>query len=277
MDVKLTTHINSTNVIANNIKALRKKHALTQGNLADKMGIKRSLIGAYEEGRAEPRINNLLKLSEVFGVPIDTLVQQDLSDPSAQLVSRATGSQLRVLSVTVDDQGEDQVQWVPQKAAAGYLNGYADTEYLQELPRFKLPNLPRGSTYRAFELNGDSMLPLQSGTIVVGKYVEDWLSIRSGGTYVLLTNNEGIVYKRVFNYVEESQKLFLVSDNRSYAPYEISIDQVLEVWSAQAFISVSFPDPTADAQLSLEKTDGDGDGVAAGSHQDEEIGTTDNY
>jgi hypothetical protein len=100
------------------------------------------------------------------------------------------------------------------------------------------------------------MLPLQSGTIVVGKYVEDWKSIRSGGTYVLLTNNEGIVYKRVFNYVEESQKLFLVSDNRSYAPYEVSIDQVLEVWSAQAFISVSFPDPTTDAQLSLEKLTG---------------------
>ena len=256
MDVKLTAHINSMNVIAGNIKALRKKHGLTQGTLADKMGIKRSLIGAYEEGRAEPRINNLLKLSEVFAVPVDTLVQQDLSEPSAYSITRASGSQLRVLSVTVDDSDEDQVQWVPQKAAAGYLNGYADTDYLQELPRFRLPNLPRGSTYRAFELNGDSMLPLQSGTIVVGKYVEDWKSIKNGGTYVLLTNNEGIVYKRVFNYVEESQKLYLVSDNRSYAPFEVSIDQVLEVWSAKAFISVTFPDPTTDQQLSLEKLTG---------------------
>lgn len=256
MDVKLAPHFNSTNVIATNIKLLRKKHGLTQGALADKMEIKRSLIGAYEEGRAEPRINNLLKLSEVFGIPIDALVQLDLSEPSVHSITRASGSQLRVLSVTVDEGDEDQVQWVPQKAAAGYLNGYADTDYLQELPRFRLPNLPRGSTYRAFELNGDSMLPLHSGTIVVGKYVEDWKSIKSGGTYVLLTNDEGIVYKRVFNYVEESQKLFLVSDNRSYAPYEVSIDQVLEVWSAQAFISVSFPDPTMDSQMSLEQLTG---------------------
>ena len=244
------------NVIAKNIKALRKKIGLTQGALAEKMGVKRSLIGAYEEGRAEPRINNLVKLSEVFSTPIDALVQQDLTEPSRHALTRATGSHLRVLSITVSDEGEDQVQWVAHKAAAGYLSGYADTDYLQELPRFRLPNLPKGNTYRAFELNGDSMLPLQSGTIVVGKYVEDWKSIKNGGTHILLTSNDGIVYKRVFNYVEESQKLYLVSDNRSYAPYEIPIDQVLEIWSAQAFISVSFPDPTTDPQMSLEQLTG---------------------
>ena len=243
-------------MIGNNIKILRKQAGLTQGALAEKMGIKRSLIGAYEEGRAEPRINNLIKLTEVFNIPIDTLVQQDLSAPEQHAVSRATGSQLRVLSVTVSDEGEEQVQWVPQKAAAGYLNGYADPEYIQELPQFRLPNLPRGGTFRAFEISGDSMLPLQSGTIVVGKYIDDWRDIKSGNTYILLTDKEGIVYKRVFNYVEESQKLFLVSDNRSYAPYEVPIDDVLEVWSAQAFISVSFPDPATDPQLSLEQLTG---------------------
>ncbi|GJM30209.1 MAG: hypothetical protein DHS20C17_28440 [Cyclobacteriaceae bacterium] len=248
--------INSKDVIGSNIKTLRKQAGLTQGALADKMDIKRSLIGAYEEGRAEPRINNLVKLSEVFSLPIDALVQQDLSEPSQHTIARATGSQLRVLSVTVNEQGEDQIQWVPQKAAAGYLNGFSDPEYLQELPRFRLPNLPKGGTYRAFELTGDSMLPLHSGTIVVGKYIDDWRDIKSGDTYILLTDQEGIVYKRVFNYVNESQKLFLVSDNRGYAPYELAIDQVLEVWSAQAFISVSFPDPASDPQLSLEQLAG---------------------
>jgi transcriptional regulator with XRE-family HTH domain len=243
-------------VIANNIKILRKKAGLTQGALAEKMGIKRSLIGAYEEGRAEPRINNLMKLSEVFNLPIDTLVQQDLAHPETHALNRASGSQLRVLSVTVNEDDQDQVQWVPQKAAAGYLNGYADPEYIQELPRFKLPNLPRGGTFRAFEVTGDSMLPLHSGTIIIGKYVDDWRDIKSGNTYILLTDKEGIVYKRVFNYVEESKKLFLVSDNRSYAPYEVHIDQVLEVWAAKAFISVTFPDPAADQQLSLEQLTG---------------------
>lgn len=244
--------------IANNIKVLRKKLSLTQGALAERMDIKRSLIGAYEEGRAEPRLNNLVKLAEVLQTTVDDLIQLDLSAPdqgkSHSAVNRAAGSGLRVLSVAVDDQGVDSIPLVPQKAAAGYLNGYADGEYIQELPQFRLPNLPKGSTHRAFELIGDSMLPLLPGTIVIGRYVEDWRDIKSGNTYVLLTQQEGVVYKRVFNYIEESQKLFLVSDNRTYSPYEVGIEEVLEVWEAKAFISVSFPDPAAhDAQWSLEK------------------------
>ncbi|MDH3711432.1 MAG: LexA family transcriptional regulator [Cyclobacteriaceae bacterium] len=244
-------------IIADNIKTLRKKLGMTQGTLAEAMGIKRSLIGAYEEGRAEPRLNNLVKLAEVFQTSIDNLVQVDMSGPdggkSQSALTRAGGERLRILSVAVDDQGEDLVPLVPQKAAAGYLSGYADGEYLQELPQFKLPNLPKGGTHRAFEIVGDSMLPMPSGTIVVGRYVEDWRDIKSGDTYILLTNSEGVVYKRVFNYIDESQKLFLVSDNRSYTPYEMSIDDVLEVWAAKAFISVTFPDPSADPQWSLEK------------------------
>ncbi len=244
-------------LLANNLKALRKKMGLTQGALAERMGIKRSLIGSYEEGRAEPRLNNLIKMAEVFDTPIDHLVLVDMSVPdmgkASSLIKRASGAGLRVLSIAVAESGEDLVPLVPQKAAAGYLQGYADGEYLQELPQFKLPNLPKNASYRAFEVMGDSMLPILSGTIVIGRYLEDWHDIKSGDTYILLTREEGIVYKRVFNYIEESQKLFLVSDNRNYAPYEISIEDVLEVWAAKAFISVSFPDPGKDPQWSLEK------------------------
>ena len=66
MDVNLRPSNNSINVIGNNIKILRKKAGFTQGALAEQMGIKRSLIGAYEEGRAEPRINNLVKAIRGF-------------------------------------------------------------------------------------------------------------------------------------------------------------------------------------------------------------------
>src|SRR5690606_681388 len=139
------------------------------------------------------------------------------------------------------------------KAAAGYLNGYSDPEYIEELPKFQLPVLPKNATYRAFEINGDSMLPLQSGTIVIGKYVESARDIKNGKTYVLVTQKEGVVYKRVFNYLEENGKLFLVSDNTQYSPYEISGEEVLELWEARAYISLHFPDPSesGEEQLSL--------------------------
>ncbi len=87
------------------------------------------------------------------------------------------------------------------------------------------------------------MLPLVSGTIVIGSYVDQLKEIKSGKTYVLVTQTEGVVYKRVFNYLEENGKLYLVSDNEIYKPYEVRAEDVLEVWEAKAFISTDFPNP----------------------------------
>jgi phage repressor protein C with HTH and peptisase S24 domain len=140
---------------------------------------------------------------------------------------------------------------VPHKAAAGYLNGYADPEFVKELPHFKLPMLKQG-TYRAFEISGDSMLPILPGTVVIGEYVEDLRDLKNGKTYILVTRLEGIVYKRVFNYLHENGKLFLVSDNRQYAPYQVDGEDVIEAWAAKAYISVQFPDMRDDEEVSVE-------------------------
>lgn len=237
-----------------NIRILRKRLALTQDQFAQQLGIKRSLVGAYEEGRAEPRLELLQKMAEVFSISVDQLIGIDFStDTAPSLPSTMRGKD--VLVVTVDASQKQNIEFVPLKAAAGYLNGYADTEYVKELPHFSLPNLRQG-TYRAFEISGDSMLPLMPGTIVIGEYVEDLKNIKSGKTYVLVTQREGIVYKRVFNYLEENGNLFLVSDNRHYAPYQLSGADVIEVWVAKAYISVQFPDVADKQDVSVEQLAG---------------------
>ncbi|WP_053405322.1 LexA family transcriptional regulator [Persicobacter sp. CCB-QB2] len=233
-------------LISANIKWLRKFHHLTQGQLADALEVKRSLIGAYEEGRADPRIQNLLKITNYFGISVDQLVKEDFEGHGAEILAEKAGESAhfrgnRVLAITVDKEENENIQLVPQKASAGYLNGYMDPEYIGELPKFNLPNLNGSGTFRAFEINGDSMLPLESGTIIVGKYLDNLTQIASGKTYVVVTTKEGVVYKRVFNYLEDKSSLFLVSDNQQYSPYEVSADEVLEVWEAKAFISVKFP------------------------------------
>ena len=147
-------------LVSENIKYLRKKSGDTQGDLADKIGIKRSLVGAYEEGRADPRITNLINMAEVFDVSVDLLINTDITKMTDEQLSfnkNSRGSE--ILAITVDSEGRENVELVPQKAAAGYLNGYADPEFISELPKFHLPILPTNATYRAFEISGDSMLP----------------------------------------------------------------------------------------------------------------------
>lgn len=239
-------------LIAENIKFLRKRAGFTQEQFANEVGIKRSVVGAYEEARAEPRLQTLINIAKVLNVVADDLIAKDLTKGK----EGQPREKIKVLSITVDSDENENVELIPQKAAAGYLNGYSDPEYLSDLPRFHLPMLPKNATYRAFEINGDSMLPIPSGSIVIGKYVESLTDIKNGKTYVLLTDKEGVVYKRVFNYVEEKGSLYLVSDNKSYSAYEVPAKDVLEIWEAKAYISIEFPDPESKGELSLDKIAG---------------------
>lgn len=239
--------------INENIRFLRKQLGLTQDQFSQKLEIKRSLVGAYEEGRAEPRLELLQKMAALGGYSVDVFIGKDISQMKPY--EKKTMNTKDVVVVTVDEQSRNNIELVPVRAAAGYLNGYADPEYIKELPRFKLPILKQG-TYRAFEISGDSMLPIVPGTIVIGELVEDINSIKNGKPYVLVTSREGIVFKRVFNYLQESGKLFLVSDNRQYTPYQVDGAEVIEVWSAKAYISVNFPEGQAQGDLSVEQLAG---------------------
>lgn len=235
-------------VIPKNIKYLRKKFKYTQETFAEALSINRPSVGAYEEGRADPRLNNLSKMAELFEVSVDELINEDLTNEN-----RIPRHNVKVLAVTVDDAEEEHIQLVPTKAAAGYTNGFSDPEYLTDLPKFNLPVLPKSGTYRAFEITGDSMLPIVSGSIVVGKYIEQLNEISNGKTYVLVTRSEGVVYKRVFNYLEEKGKFYLVSDNKSYDAYELDPREIVEVWEGKAFISLEFPDPNSANELSMDQ------------------------
>lgn len=217
------------------IKSIRKANDLTQDEFAAKLGIKRSLLGAYEEGRAQPNYDVLIALSNFAGKSVDEII-------------RGEESKLQLERITITN----HIPLIPMKAAAGYRNGFPDDEYVKELPHFTLPNLGKGN-FRAFEISGDSMLPLQSGTIVVGEKVERLSQVKDGLTYILVSKTDGIVYKRVFNYLNENGMFYLVSDNGRYKPYSIDPLDISEVWSAKAFISVTFPDVVIPSKDELRK------------------------
>ncbi len=225
-----------------NLKFLRKAKGFTQDELAFEMDLKRSQIGSYEEGRAHPAYDKLAEMAKYFHISIDNIINKDLR--LMKEVPLFSDEQLntpilqpsRVLAITVDEENNENIEVVNAKAAAGYLNGYADPEYIKELQRFQLPFLPTG-TYRAFEIKGDSMQPLPSGSIVIGEYVEKIADLKDGMTYVVISKEDGIVYKRVFNKIEQDGLLVLKSDNPTYQAYNIPAQDILEIWKGVAHIS----------------------------------------
>ena len=227
-------------LLSKNLRHLRTSQNITQSELAEKLGVQRTMISAYEDGRSEPKLSALKVISELFGVCMDELLYHDIQEKGRKAVQNRD---TKILTIAVDESDRESITMVGQKASAGYLNGFADPDYMESLPQFRLPNLASNQSYRAFEIAGDSMLPMVPGTLIVGGYVDQLRDIKSGKTYILVTASEGVVYKRVFNYLEENGKLFLVSDNEHYKPYELKGEDILEVWEAKAFISTDFPNP----------------------------------
>jgi transcriptional regulator with XRE-family HTH domain len=236
---------------ASNIKFLRKRRGRTQEDVAVALNLKRSTLSGYENGVAQPGIEILVSFSRYFNMSIDTMLKIDMSRLSESQLGElergydayVRGSNLRVLTTTVNEENQENIELVPEKAKAGYATGYADPEYIGELPRFRLPFLSDRKKYRTFQLKGDSMLPIPDGSWVTGEFVQDWREIRNGKAYVVFTINDGIVFKIIENKLSSDGRLVLYSLNPVYEPYEVHINEVKEIWKFVNYISSELPDP----------------------------------
>jgi transcriptional regulator with XRE-family HTH domain len=234
-----------------NIKLLRKRRNRTQDELAHILGMKRSTLSGYENEVAEPGIQALMAFSKYFGVAVDTLIRVDLNSLSESQLSELErgndvylrGSKLRILATMVDRENEENIELVNEKARAGYTAGFADPEFIQQLPTFQLPFLSKSRKYRTFQLAGDSMLPIPDRSWVTGEFLQDWNQVVSGGAYVVLTLDEGIVFKIAENLLEKEHKLTLYSLNPVYEPFDVHSNEIKEIWRFVNYISSEIPEP----------------------------------
>ncbi len=239
---------------ATNLRHLRKRKGWSQDDLAEKLGITRSKLNAHENGKTiNPTAEDLIAFSGFFKMSIDSLLKVDMSRLSELKLrelesgndSFTTGSKIRVLATTVDRDNRENIEYVPIKAKAGYLAGHADPEFIASLPRFTLPHLPPTRSYRMFPTKGRSMLPIPEGCLVITEYVQDWFSIKDGTLCVLVLKNEGadFVFKKVENHIRNERKLVLHSLNHEeFAPYEVPVSEVLEVWRFVSYMSEVVPE-----------------------------------
>jgi transcriptional regulator with XRE-family HTH domain len=230
-----------------NLKFIRKQREWTQEEMANQLQIKRSLVGAYEEERAEPRLEVQEAICALFNISLEQFLFQDLSQQveSGDATMGSGSSYLdRRRALKSDRSGSNMpiVQFVPVKAAAGYLAGYADPEFLDELNTFTLPMLAPGD-YRAFEIIGDSMLPTPSGSVIVGEKVDSIKEVKNSNTYVVVSSADGVVYKRIITNDDNKEKLTLLSDNPLYEPYQVNSQDIVELWKAVYIINKAGAQP----------------------------------
>jgi transcriptional regulator with XRE-family HTH domain len=244
-------------MIGNNLKLLRKRLKRSQEEVAQSLGLTRSSYSGYENGVAQPGIENLIAFGDYYKVSVDELLRKDFSlfsDGDWNLLDKGfdrdiKGQKLRVLTSIVDKNEDELIELIPFKASAGYTSGYADPDYLKVLPTFTLPFLSRDKKYRSFPIQGDSMPPVVEGSFVVAEYVQNWMSIRSGTPCIVVTKNDGIVFKVVHNLLESEQSFRLCSTNPFYKPYDVHVKDILELWKFVNYISPELPEVRMDDQV----------------------------
>jgi transcriptional regulator with XRE-family HTH domain len=243
-----------------NIKLLRKRRGRTQDDVAYSLQMKRPTLSGYENEVAQPGIEVLLAFSSYFNIAIDTLVKVNLASFGENQLRQLEngydvyikGGNLRVLATTVDSSNTENIELVGEKAKAGYTTGFSDPEYIRVLPAFRLPFLSESKKYRSFQISGDSMLPIPDKSYVTGEFVLDWSSIRSHQPYIILTREEGIVFKIAENKIEDEGKLILHSLNTLYAPYDLPVNEIHEVWKFVNYISSEMPEANLEKESLME-------------------------
>ena len=238
-----------TNMIGENLKLLRKRRKISQEELATELNLTRSSYSGYENGVAEPNLENLMRFSEYFNISLDKLVKVDLnklSENEWEKINRGIevdldGKHVRILALTVDQDNNDNIELVSNQARAGYTTGFSDPEYISVLPTFNLPFLKKDRKYRTFPIKGDSMPPVSDGSYVVAEYVENWNTVKDGFPYIVVTLDDGIVFKNVYKRLSDSQTFQLCSTNPLYEPYEVHANEIVEVWKFVNYISSDMP------------------------------------
>lgn len=149
--------------IGNNIKKIRSVKNLNQSDFADLFNLKRASIGAYEEGRAEPKISTLIDIANYFGISTDDLLKKELSvnelyrfDIFRDDLIKDTKHNLTPTVIPVDIIA---VPYVSKTNKAIYLK---DRKSVSSFESINLP-LSKGLNYRAFQIEDNAMFNGASG------------------------------------------------------------------------------------------------------------------
>lgn len=232
-----------------NLKLLRHQKGLTQEQLAEEIGLSRANINNYENIVSAPPAEVMIEIAQYFRLSIDTLLTVDLTEKSQKQIDElingtdifVKGSKFRLLTTTVDSKNRDNIELVNHKAKAGYLNGLNDPEYIASLPTFQIPYLSKDKKYRMFQIEGDSMLPIPNKSYITAEYFNDWTLLKDGTPCVVVTRDEGIVFKLVYNKYKNNRSFILRSLNSSYPEYEVAAKEIYEIWRMVNYTTNEIP------------------------------------
>ena len=236
--------------VGKNIRKLRTVKKLSQAAFAELFGLARPSVGAYEEGRSEPKMETLIQIAQHFGLSVDLLLTKELTVNELyhfdifkeQLRPPAPATE----AADLPDQQPPVTPLVYRNRALEYIVRHHDPAFIDSLPRLQLPHQLTGPT-RAFEVSGADMLLHRQGLrhqdIVLGSRIDKAKPrLKPGNVYVFVTPGK-VLIRRLAERLDNDQVLKLRADNPDYGSQELALSQALEIWEVRGVFTTHLRAP----------------------------------
>jgi len=216
-----------------NIKKIRATKKLSQAAFAELFDLTRSSIGAYEEGRAEPKMETIINIAKHFSISLDSLLTKELTvneifhfDPS--MIAGTPPTQAKFSR----PKKQAMTPWITTDKIAEYTQHHANKDFLMRLPTVKFP-LPHPSTKsRAFEATKDMLqvplmgISLQEGDLIYCiEHTTSSLPMNSLTIHAIITKG-----KIHLGRMEEKDQVILLTTTSYSSTIEIIKNEIEEIW-----------------------------------------------
>lgn len=229
--------------VGQNIKRIRAVRKLSQAKFAELFNLARPSVGAYEEGRSEPKIQTLIEIAHYFGLSIDVLLTKELTVNdlySFNLVNQ----KLDALHQGVPAPKQtSKASLVLQAQHLNYIVNYQKRDYIESLPKCELPFAGKG-IQRLFEMTGDHMVVDQQGIhhgdfLFCEKIDVDARNESHLDGVLLVVTKEVVAVGRL----ETLEGFELAADNPGFKPITVDEESIQELWVVKGKLSTHLNSP----------------------------------
>lgn len=218
---------------------------MSQSDFAQLFNLARPSVGAYEEGRTEPKIETLIQIAKYFELSIDTLLLKELT---INELFKFDLFRADLQTVQLEKQEEDkddikeQTPFVPLEKRLDYIVNHNVKDFINRLPVIQFP-FTKTKKSRAFQIDGSEMTYEQSGLhhkdILLCSPV-DVSTLEVSKVYVIVVETD-IIARR---YASINDGLIFKADNPIYDDVTLTEKEILEIWLAEAVFSMNLKSPT---------------------------------
>jgi transcriptional regulator with XRE-family HTH domain len=250
--------------IGKNIKRIRAVKKLSQAAFAELFELARPSVGAYEEGRSEPKIDTIIAIANYFGLSTDALLRKELSvnelysldilkgefDPTRLPPALGISSNFEQKQESFGAPGSppehEGIPFISKTLRLEYIVNLNNRDFSSRLQKVALPEAQAGKTL-AFEHTGAEMLTdgggLKEGDILtaVATAKDKPGGLLPGCIYVVVSAKELLV--RRLKKAGEKELVF-EADNPTVAPVTIATEDLLELWEVKGCWTTDLQQPS---------------------------------